>query len=317
MIVNKFILDSVNFVVNSSKEVKINRIGLKLLASNLRGLSLPDWNFDYQYKGTLTDTIQYYFLVDSINFCFWNVDKNRKWKVFDGEKWIGGYYALSLALKNQVIKNKDILKAEFWKQVSFTDFKNIIGGQGELLLLKERFLILKENFTILSEKFNGQAFNITERANKNANNIVELLVNNFPSFKDESEYLGKKVYFWKRAQIFVSDIDFGIGRNYISHLKDLTIFADYKLPQVLQEFGVLKYSEDLLDTIKRNKLIPKDTKEEIEIRANTIMACELLAKELSDLGRNIMVNELDWLLWVMSKERKMKIPYHKTLTTFY
>ena len=55
-----------------------------------------------------------------------------------------------------------------------------------------------------------------------------------------------RVTFHKRAQIFISDLwslfkGEGLGR--FDDISTLTMFADYRVPQSLQYFGVMKYSE--------------------------------------------------------------------------
>ena len=36
--------------------------------------------------------------------------------------------------------------------------------------------------------------------------LFEVIINNFPSFKDERKYDGKTIYFYKLAQLLTSDI---------------------------------------------------------------------------------------------------------------
>jgi hypothetical protein len=58
--------------------------------------------------------------------------------------------------------------------------------------------------------------------------------------------------------------------------------------------------------------------EEIEIRANTIWAVELIRQELTRMGKELRAFEIDWFLWNLGQERQFKAkPYHRTVTTFY
>lgn len=41
------------------------------------------------------------------------------------------------------------------------------------------------------------------QANQSAENLLSLIVNHFPSFRDEAIYAGKKVSFYKRAQSII------------------------------------------------------------------------------------------------------------------
>ena len=112
---------------------------------------------------------------------------------------------------------------------------------------------------------------------------MRLIVENFPSFEDSSIYKGRRVYFYKRAQLLISDIfqafdghKFGKLRN----ITELTACADYKLPFVLRRLGIFSYSYYLTDKIDNQIQIDKDSEEEIEIRANTIWVVELIKQKL-------------------------------------
>lgn len=73
-------------------------------------------------------------------------------------------------------------------------------------LEEERLKSLRESGKTLNEKFDGSFSNVVLKANKSARNLLQLIVDNFPSFRDEAVYAGKSVSFYKRAQILVADI---------------------------------------------------------------------------------------------------------------
>lgn len=93
------------------------------------------------------------------------------------------------------------------------------------------------------------------------------------------------------------------------------MFPDYQVPQVLNSKGVLKYSEDLQSKIDNKEEIPKGSEMEIEIRAGTVVACDLIAQQL-----NQPAYKIDWLLWQIGETEKkagLLKPHHRTITTFY
>lgn len=67
---------------------------------------------------------------------------------------------------------------------------------------------------------------------------------------------GKRVSFYKRAQILVADL-WGImearGEGDISSIDWLTMFADYRVPQALVYLGALRYSDALMQTLKNGE----------------------------------------------------------------
>ena len=101
-------------------------------------------------------------------------------------------------------------------------------------------------------------------------------------------------------------------------MEELTTFADYRVPQLLRNMGVLKYDVELEKKVDSCKLIKFGSAVEIEIRASTIVAVDMLHRLLLSKGFHIMVIELDWLLWQKGEKIKNSIkPHHRTLTTFY
>ncbi len=101
-------------------------------------------------------------------------------------------------------------------------------------------------------------------------------------------------------------------------MDELTIFADYKLPQVLRHHGVLVYAPELADRIDRLELLAPGSVEEVEIRAATIWACELLRRAIVRLsGQVVTAAEIDQLLWHLGQDAANMRPYHRVRTIFY
>lgn len=318
MITRDQILGSLQPLAASPKHVFINQKILKEKAKKFLSMQVPPWDNDLQFIGTPEQTVQYYFFLDSINFCFWAPKGEDRWAYKVGDEWMSGYYAYSRAIKDAFLRDPRFFDAEYLSKIPEQDFKNIFAGKNTLLLLDERLKIIRENFTVLKEKFDGQAINLIRQAEGDTDRFVQILLEHFPSFRDMVEENGHTYYFLKRVQIFPSDLSFvGIPELKLSNLDHLTVFADYKLPQILESLGVIDYSEELDSDIVNERLIPAGSLKEMELRASSILAIEEMREELVRLGRDITTNELDWILWVEAKATKFAKPHHKTLTTFY
>ncbi|CAM9442617.1 unnamed protein product [Chrysoparadoxa australica] len=178
---------------------------------------------------------------------------------------------------------------------------------------------------MLGDHFDGLAINMVEQCNHSAARLVELLVSFLPGFRDEATYKGRKVYFYKRAQILVSDLWAAYGQRSgdqlfgFFDLHQLTMFADYRVPQVLVQAGILVYSEALKAKVLARELLEAGSEEEVEIRAATIRAVECLRDRLRENhSQSLLSIEIDWLLWHEGEEHKDDIfPHHRTLTCFY
>ena len=105
---------------------------------------------------------------------------------------------------------------------------------------------------------------------------------------------------------------------YFKDISALTMFADYRVPQILRSMGVLEYSTELSASIDTLEEIPWGGEKEVELRAQTIVAVDLLQQCLKSKGLDLLVLECDWLLWQMGEDSKDSIlPHHRTLSIYY
>jgi hypothetical protein len=117
--------------------------------------------------------------------------------------------------------------------------------------------------------------------------------------------------FYKRAQIVPANLALaGVAR--FDDLHRLTIFADNLVPHVLRCDGVLRYGERLAAHIDSGLLLPAG-REEREIRACAVHACELIAQRVGTTE-----HELDNWLWSRGQAPEYKArPRHRTRTVYY
>ena len=317
------VLETTRHVTERSQQVTINKQALADFSKKLieNGIKIPPWNYDYHFFDGSHKTVAYLLVLDSINFCFWPKPGGVKWEVEYKSETLSGYYALAASLKKAIDSGVPITRAHFLTELSLDKLRQILGGKGELQLMEARAHILNELGAFLITKYNGEANKLVEAAENLALNLVELLVENLPSFRDRAEYYGTKIYFYKRAQIFVADLYGAFAGKDWGYFKDidrLTAFADYKLPQVLRHVGILRYERALEYKVDQGIFLEAGSPEEIEIRANTIWAVELMRQELTQMGKELRAFEIDWILWNLGQESQFKEkPYHKTVTTFY
>jgi len=212
-----------------------------------------------------------------------------------------------VACFNRALEEKiPLLEAKFLEEITLDKVKFIFRScnKSEIPLLKKRLEFLQEAGRVLNSRFAGEFNNLIKKGNNDAVQIVKLIIENFPSFND--------VGFYKRAQICAYDLSLLSDMN-IKNIEQLTIFADYKLPQILRASEVLKYKKDLAEKVDNYVLIDKDSQEEREIRAVTIWVGELLAKRLDTMP--VVIDNTIWYL--TQKTNKNLGLYHRTLTTSY
>jgi hypothetical protein len=317
------VLDTARQVSGVSSFVRINKDAIVGFSRRLRedGMKVPPWNRTYHFCEGGRETVSYLLVLDGLNFCFWPASEENRWEITFGSRGLSGYFALAACLTQAVKSGIPLTRAEYLAGLSFEKFREILGGRGELQLMESRVKILNEIGHVLIEEYNGEAWGLVEAAGGSAEKLAGLLVETLSSFRDVAEYLGQKVYFCKRAQIFCADLYGAFEGRWWGQFEDmdrLTAFADYKLPQVLRHLEILHYHDALAQRVDRKVPLVAGSPEEIEIRANTIWAVDMIREELARLGRPLRAFEIDWVLWNLGQQEQYKTrPHHRTVTIFY
>ncbi|OTF74014.1 DUF2419 domain containing protein [Euroglyphus maynei] len=321
--------ESAQFVMSVADHVTIDTNSVKELATRLKEsvslneYDLKKWKSDNPLhpQEMVEKSIDHIFFIDSLNFSFWP-DENQDFSI-DGEI---GYWALCAAIKRALNEKIPIINPEYYSHIGFQQLRYLFRTDNgiDIPMLNERVSILNENGAILIKHFKGTFVNCIRASNSNAINLLRLIYEYFPSFRDESVYKGKKVTFLKRAQILIADIwgcfeGNGFGR--FDDIDQLTMFADYRIPQVLHYFGILKYSPILLEKLRQNNLIMNGDPFEVEIRSASIHAIELVREQLMMVGLNAPNSiQIDFYLWGYRRNNSKQIdcsPFHRVRCIYY
>ena len=317
------VLETSRIVANKSGLVSIDERAVEDLCKTWveKGVGAPPWDSFHHFKGAPEDTIAYFLVLDALNFCFWPPPGKPRWEIEYESRRFSGYYALSVSIKRAIGSGIPITKTDFLANITLEDLKRVLRGQGELQLLKERVEILRELGQVLLDEYHGEASRFLEAAENSAMALVYLASEKLPSFRDVAMHGRDEVFFYKRAQILASDLYGAFNGADWGHFIDvdkLTAFADYKLPQVLRHLGVLCYEPDLTQKVDHGTLLESGSIEEVEIRANTIWAVDLIRQELESMGRTFRAFEIDGILWNVGQYEAFKAkPYHRTMSIFY
>jgi hypothetical protein len=313
------VLSSTKPIVESLEYVKIHEEKLDQLAVIIKSKLDGGINFTQEMQfgnaGTLKDNVQLIFLEDTVNFCFWAEKGKEKWTVEWPEgKFSDGWFALTACFQRAIFQKKRVLNAEYLENLSQEETLSIFSSSNtaEIPLLEQRMRNLREAGKVLKEKYSGEVINVLEEGKFDAINIVKILIKEFTSFRDIAFLNGREIYFLKRAQICALDMSYLKGMK-IKNINSLSGFADYKLPQVFRKFSVFSYSHELLEKIDNYILIPKGSREEIEIRAATIWCIELVRQRLKKFSSG----DVDNALWLTSQKNSDIKPYHRTYSIFY
>ena len=194
--------------------------------------------------------------------------------------------------------------------------------------------------------------------------LAKMIVDTFPSFRDEAVFDGEKcmclnkhrisarlttlsVCFWKRAQILVAETwaAFYPGDTCTHPLfpvdatiSELTMFADYRVPQILHHLRTLDYPPSLVKKLLDHDPFAPGCKEEISIRAASIVAVERVRQQILRLKSSkkseapdgdVSSVLIDFYLWDLAKrievaedvvkeiETTEPLPIHRTRSIWY
>lgn len=318
MILNKVLL-STRQVAKKSTHVNLNTNQLYKFCDELEPLSFLHWLHDSPFdlfSLSFTDRLHFITVLDAISFCYW---PEPKWyNCYKGIHY-DGTKALICSIGNAVENGYPITDFKYLSNMKLSDFEDIFETNCSMPLKLERLKILNEIGKVISDRFAGNFEHVIKLAERNALSLTSLIVDIFPGFNDISSYKGMTVYFYKRAQLLTADIHHLFNDTFsFKNISELTACADYKLPQVLRQKGILEYSSILSATIDNREPIQANSDQEIEIRANTIWAVEEIKSNLQKKGMQTNSNQINDYLWLESQKKHcFDKPYHQTLTTFY
>ena len=320
------ILSTIKPVVDASKHVHIHEMAIEAVSEWMAYESLPWPDFRFPVipdgpDGNDADTMDFIFLTASINFAFTDFDRHVVFSTNYGgtERWDSD--AMMACLKRAYDAGTPILEGQYLAGVDRTDLERIFTGNIEMPMLDERVEIFHELGAVLKEHYEGRFHNFLKAGPRTTSAAVERLIETFPSFRDESQYRGQRVAFQKRAQLLLWQLHarFRSDGYFALHDPDeLTVFADYIVPVALRVLGITSYTDELEDAINARKIIPRDSEEEIEIRAATIWACHLLTRAINErrpADRQVIDPVVDTRLWTHYHETHW--PHHLTVTTAY
>ncbi|KAJ5584905.1 uncharacterized protein N7459_004705 [Penicillium hispanicum] len=290
------VLENAQYVFDNAIDVALSPSQTKEAAEFIwrlmqkKAYSTQTWSEHELHPKTKDEsTVDFIFTMDLLNFSFWSEeDESKRFSIeYRGKRWTG-YWSLVAALQRALDEDIPITTPDFWlDETECTEglLKHVFRSatDEEIPLFKERVKCLREAGEVLCNEFGGSFANVIDSADYSAAGLVNLLVESFACFRDEAVFNGRRVRLYKRAQILVADLwacfngeDFGEFHD----IDKITMFADYRIPQILHQLGCLRYSPPLESHIRSLKPITPGSNWEIELRGTSIWGVELIKREI-------------------------------------
>jgi hypothetical protein len=296
------VLDSVRPLVDAARDVAIDEARLADVASWLAYEELPVPPAFLPFRVDAEWLPDFVLVASCLNFAFTDFSTRERWGlVLDGRLYAdadGLHAALWRA-------GPEILHGEWLSRVSVEQLGAILPG---LQLLEERAAILRECGEALVARWDGRFAHVVA-AVSDVDSYLRLLTDEFPRFRD--------VPFWKLAQLsaWILHVE---GAVRWPDLDRLTAFADYIVPAALRALGVTRYSDELARTVDSWTPIEAGSRWEVEIRAATVWACQLLVQAVNERrppDAQVVAAQIDARLWLPFHAGHTR--HHLTRTIYY
>ena len=244
-------------------------------------------------EGSASEVAAYFLTLDTLNFGSGWFPTLRK------RSGSSGYFTVSWALADRFRAHGAWTPAQL-RAMRADEIADTLGQRADHELMALFAQALRELGRFLGER---DALDVARSARGSAQGLAAQLAAGMTLFADRG--------FYKRAQIVPANLALaGVVR--FKDLDRLTIFADNLVPHVLRTDGVLRYDERLAAHIDGGLLLPAG-RQEREIRACAVHACELIARRVG-----ASEHELDNWLWSFGQaERYKALPRHRTRTVYY
>ncbi|KXX77081.1 hypothetical protein MMYC01_206319 [Madurella mycetomatis] len=335
------VLEGAEYVYDNAIDVALDMRSCKRAASAIyaqmqeKQYSPATWaSHELHPKSRDETTVAFIFTMDLLNFSFWSEksDAERFAIEYRGKRWTG-YWSLVAALQRALDEGIPMTDSHFWQdeeECTLDTLKQVFRSctNEEMPMLVERLACLREAGKVLYERYQCHPVNLIEAANGSAAALVNLLARDFSCFRDEHVFEGRRkpIRFLKRAQILVADLwacfegeEYGEFRD----IDKITMFADYRLPQILSSMGCLSYSPKLGMAIRDKEDIPSGGSWEMQLRACSIWCVELIRREIlrEHPGASVNAILIDFFLYdtmkEMEKNGQESVPHHRTRSIWY
>lgn len=256
--------------------------------------------------------LNWIFIISALNFSFWSeregtaerygVEWRKGWGMEERVVHTG-YWSLVAAVNRALEENIPITDPAFYSSEGLCPdsliayvFRAATQCRESIPLLQERIAIMREVGSILCNNFNGSylgflaSFHNRKYGQGTALDLAEMVTHTFPSFRDEQWLNGRKVLFWKRAQILVAETWAAFYPEISTYqhpifpngpaITTLSMFADYRVPQILHHLRILEYPDSLAHKLRAGTYLTSGCREEISLRAASIVAVERVRNEI-------------------------------------
>ncbi|KAI1842778.1 hypothetical protein JX265_005105 [Neoarthrinium moseri] len=335
------VLEGAEYVYDNSIDVALDMRATKNAAALIHSqmqekeYSTGTWSeHELHPKSKDETTVAFIFVMDLLNFSFWSLrpEEDRFAVEYRDRRWTG-YWSLVASLQRALDEGIPILDPHYWQdeeECNVESLRHVFRSctDEEIPLLESRLSCLREAGQVLYEKYSCSVTNLISSARGSAARLVNTLATDFLCFRDEHHFDGRRkpVRLLKRAQIFVADLWAcfnGESWGEFYDIDKITMFADYRVPQILATLGCIGYSPPLQALVSSGSMIESGSRSELQLRACSIWCVELIRREIKREHPDAKVNAIliDFFLYdtmkQLEEQGKETMPHHRTRSIWY
>jgi Potential Queuosine, Q, salvage protein family len=320
------VLDSLRPVIENSRDVHAHYDKIVEVAGWMayEELAMPHLTVPYGLQKTPDLAMDFVMVGNTIDTAFTDFKTHVKFQIDYNGEHLSDSDAMFGCIKRAMDQSIPILDGKFLASLSRADMAKIFSGNIEMPMLDEKLELFHQVGGVLAAKYDGRfskfIHSCSPRLYDNGNGLVERLAAEFPRYNDVSSYNGHEIKFYKLTQLGYWQIYSGLGSGAfrIDDIQKMTAFADYIVPVALRLMSMTSYSPELERAIDTYQMIPRDSRQEIEIRAHCLYVTALLTDEINKLrpaDAQIIIPEIDARLW--THYHTTTWPHHLTRTIMY
>lgn len=240
------------------------------------------------------DTLQFYLVLTSQEFCIWRRNAGGKveaWEIeIGGQRYVGAR-GIGAAHMRALRQGKSILDPTYLASMTLEDVREFYrderSGSVTLQMLPQRLAKFNELGQVLQKRYDGHVAGLLDRADgylfrDDDRGIVQQLLLNFPTAYSDWPFCKLALLFAKFVTSRKTDgLSTTADYRALSQIRDLENFeiaADYYIPLFFIRAGIFRIGDDLLRCLRDQRLIGRNSRMEQEYRAATIVAGRALAE---------------------------------------
>ncbi len=264
-------------------------------------------------------------LINTLNFAFTDFSTSVKFETeLDGVTYVDSE-AMVACMYRAINAGQPLLTGAWASRVTRDELATIFQGNIEMPMLAERAQILNDVGAILVDRYQGSwhrwVASCAPSLYASGDGLLERLPAEFPRFHDVSGWRGHEIKIAKLAQLGLWSLHLSlarVGKRVLSDPWRATAFADYIVPVALRVMEIAAFTPALTEAIDHGVEIPRDSEEEVELRALSIYAVARLTDEINLLrpaSLQLISPQVDYRLW--KSYHATHHPHHLTRTVMY